>query len=251
MLFYLYFLVPIVIFFCPAVVAAEELNPCQILNHRGTDYTVCRVNTQFYALRLYWRSSAGLPLASLYGLEAEIKSRGYTFSFAMNAGMYDWKLAPVGLYVENGKEIKPLNKRAGSGNFHLKPNGVFFVRQDGSAGVMDTQTYAASGIKPQFATQSGPMLVIHGNLHPRLAARAKSQKYRNGVGVSNSGEVYFAISMSAVTFPDFASLFKDRLHTGQALFLDGTVSSLRSGGKTVQGDFWPLGPMIGIDRKTP
>ena len=50
----------------------------------------------------------------------------------MNAGMFGEDLKPIGLYVEDGVQAKRLNRRDGYGNFHLKPNGVFYVNGSGS-----------------------------------------------------------------------------------------------------------------------
>jgi uncharacterized protein YigE (DUF2233 family) len=163
----------------------------------------------------------------------------------MNAGMYDDRQRPIGLYIEDGVQSKKLNRRNGVGNFHLKPNGVFFVR-NGKAGVLDAESYAKSGIKPDFASQSGPMLVINGKIHPKLSPTGTSRKLRNGVGVDAAGRVYFVISEGAVTFHQFASVFKDELKTPYALFFDGTVSSIYAPELGRNDGFLPLGPMVGV-----
>jgi uncharacterized protein YigE (DUF2233 family) len=225
---------------------------CSPLTYNGADYTVCKVAQKQYRLRVFWKAQNGMPFASLRSLESERKN----LYFSMNGGMYDWKLAPIGLYVENGVQLKPLSKSNGWGNFHLKPNGVFYVNADYSAGVLDAASYAAARIKPQFATQSGPMLVVNGKLHPKFQKSGTSRKYRNGVGVVKSvggggedseGTIYFAISKTPVTFTEFATLFRDKLKTQNALYLDGSVSSLRFDGQSMQGGFRPLGPMIGAE----
>ncbi len=222
-------------------------NLCSTLSYKQIDYTVCKVQQKHHHLKVFWKSKNNTPFASLRSLESEHKA----LYFSMNAGMYDDQLAPIGLYVENGVQLKPISRAQGWGNFHLKPNGVFYINADNVAGVLDTTTFESARIKPKFATQSGPMLVVNGKLHPKFTLHGMSRKYRNGVGVSKNGngegEVYFAISQSPVTFTEFATLFKDKLKTQNALYLDGSVSSLRSNGQSVQGDFRPLGPMIGAE----
>jgi uncharacterized protein YigE (DUF2233 family) len=222
---------------------------CSTLKYNGADYTVCKMSQGQYHPRVFWKSETGMPFASLRNLESEMSVQKKRLTFSMNGGMFDHDLAPIGLYIENGFQLKPLNKAGGWGNFHLKPNGVFYVKADYTAGVFDSAAYASSGIKPQFATQSGPMLVINGKLHPKFTPRGTSRKYRNGVGVNSigEGEVYFVISQSPVTFTEFAKLFRDKLKTPYALYLDGSVSSLRFDGQSMQGDFRPLGPMIGVE----
>ena len=85
--------------------------------------------------------------------------------FATNAGMFDADYKPIGLYVENGRELVRTNTRSGWGNFHMKPNGIFYVAGE-RAGVLETGAYLRKQLHP--ATQSGPMLVINGRLHPRF-----------------------------------------------------------------------------------
>ena len=225
---------------------------CYALNYKGAEYTVCKAIQGQYNLKLFWKSQKGTPFASLRSLDSERSLAKKPLWFSMNAGMFDDKLAPIGLYIENGVELKPLNRANGWGNFHLKPNGVFYVMPDNSTGVLDAATYAGANIKPQFATQSGPMLVINGKLHPKFHKEGTSRKYRNGVGVvkakgAEEGITYFVISHMPITFTEFASVFKDKLKTQNALYLDGSVSSLRFNGKSMQGDFRPLGPMIGAE----
>ena len=229
---------------------------CSALYYKGTDYTVCKVAQKQYSLQVFWKSQNGTPFASLRTLESERLLLKKPLSFSMNGGMFDFDLAPIGLYIENGVQLKPLNRANGWGNFHLKPNGVFYVNTDGNAGVLDSAAYIAANVKPKFATQSGPMLVVNGKLHPKFTPRGTSRKYRNGVGVAKAkggegeisdGSIYFVISQSPITFTEFATLFRDKLKTQNALYLDGSVSSLRFDGQSMQGDFRPLGPMIGAE----
>ncbi len=183
------------------------------------------------------RCSTLTPMANLIGyissLASELKSQNQNLLFAMNAGMFDENQRPIGLYIEDGVQSKKLNRRAGGGNFHLKPNGVFYVK-DGKPAVVETEAFAKSGVKPDFATQSGPMLVINGKIHPKFSPTGTSRKLRNGVGIDDKGTVTFVISENAVTFWEFASLFKDDLASRNALFFDGSVSSLYAPGRQSQ-----------------
>ena len=168
--------------------------------------------------------------------------------FAMNAGMFDVRGAPIGLYVENGRTLRKLNRRNGPGNFHLKPNGVFFI--DGTkGGVMETEAFAASGIRPEFASQSGPMLVVDG----RIVAAAQEERFsrtslqrRNGVGAPDGHTLVFAISDGWVNFHSFARLFRDHLKAPNALFLDGSISSLYAPDVGRSDGFAPLGPIVAL-----
>lgn len=226
----------------PAVAAPPEPGICRAVEAQGEAFTVCTVDLRRQRLKLFWLGADGLPYASLGTLAAK---QGPRLGFAMNAGMYDKDQAPVGLYVEEGRELKRLSTADGPGNFHLKPNGVFFVKGE-HAGVLDTARYQRARLKPEFATQSGPMLVIDGQIHPKISADGPSQKIRNGVGVREDGRTaVFAISERPVTFGAFARLFRDDLGCRNALFLDGSVSSLYAPNLGRSDLSRPLGPMVG------
>ncbi|MGU3665943.1 phosphodiester glycosidase family protein [Methylobacterium sp. A49B] len=224
----------------PAPPTAPET--CRAVQAQGETFTVCAIDLRRQRLRLFWLQGDGRPYGSL-GTLAE--KQGGRLSFAMNAGMYDKDQAPVGLYVEDGREMRHVSTTDGPGNFHLKPNGVFWVKGD-KAGVLDTTRYLRTKVRPDYATQSGPMLVIDGQIHPKISADGPSQKVRNGVGVTADGHVaVFAISERPVTFGAFARLFKDDLGCRNALFLDGSVSSLYAPGIGRSDISRPLGPLIG------
>ncbi|MBB2963669.1 phosphodiester glycosidase family protein [Methylobacterium sp. R2-1] len=224
----------------PAAAAAK--GPCEAVEFEGQPYTICTVDLRRERVRLFWLGADGLPYGSLSSLADR---QGPRLSFAMNAGMYDKGQAPVGLYVEDGREMKGVSTANGPGNFHLKPNGVFYVKGD-RAGVLDTGRYLRAKPAPDFATQSGPMLVVEGKIHPKISADGPSQKIRNGVGVRDGGRVaLFAISERPVTFGAFARLFKDSLGCRNALFLDGSVSSLYAPGLGRSDLSRPLGPLVG------
>jgi uncharacterized protein YigE (DUF2233 family) len=146
--------------------------------------------------------------------------------------------------VENGTQSKKLNTRNGYGNFHLKPNGVFFIAGD-RLGVMATDEYVKSDVKPDFATQSGPMLVINGTFHPKFSESGTSYKRRNGVGMVDDHTAVFVITDSVVNFHAFAKFFRDDLKCPNALFFDGSISSLYAPELGRDDGFVPLGPMVG------
>ena len=217
---------------------------CAALKYKGQFYTVCDPTSETTQLEVFNLDTSGQPFRYFSALAQSLASDGKSLSFAMNAGMFDENQRPIGLYVEDGKQAKKLNRRNGTGNFHLKPNGVFYI-VDGKPGVLDSEAFAKSGIKPQFASQSGPMLVINGELHPKFSASGTSRKIRNGVGINADGEAVFAISDNAVTFHEFASLFRDQLKCSNALFFDGSVSGLYARDLGRNDGFLPLGPMVG------
>jgi len=215
------------------------------MRYQGEGYVVCSFDLRRDDMRLYLDDSTGRPHGSFSSLAQSLKSRGRTLRFAMNAGMFEQDQSPVGLYVEEGKRLRRADLREGQSNFHLRPNGVFWIG-DKTAGIMETSRYLANPPPARFATQSGPMLVIDGRVHPKIRPTGESEKIRNGVCVRDGANVIFAISDGAVTFHAFATLFKDGLGCGNALFLDGSVSSLYAPDLSRDDELVPLGPMVGV-----
>ena len=236
---------------CLVTLAPARAEVCRDLDDQGADYTICTIEAGRGDLRLYLRDGAGRPYATFSQLAAALAQGKETLLFAMNAGMFEQDLSPVGLFVESGQQRKAANTRDGPGNFHMKPNGVFYFGPHG-AGVMETRAFIDAHLHPAFATQSGPMLVIDGAIHPKLQPDGTSEKIRNGVGVRDHGRtIVFAISRDAVSFYRFASLFRDRLGCDNALFLDGTISSLYAPGLGRTMQLLPVGPMVGLTEKAP
>jgi uncharacterized protein YigE (DUF2233 family) len=160
--------------------------------------------------------------------------------------MYHPDNSPVGLYVEEGRELVRANTSAGPGNFHMRPNGVFYLTGE-VAGILETRSFTKQKPQLDFATQSGPMLVIDGEVNSRFVRYGGSKKYRVAVGSRDRDLVVFAISESEVSFGEFARLFRDKLRCKNALFLDGGSStSFYSPVLGRNSNFLPLGPIIGV-----
>src|SRR5215831_10030683 len=179
--------------FAPAAFASPL---CQSVSFESAAYTVCEVDLRLQAVRLFWRKPDGERYGRLAALPAA--QRTGRLAFAMNAGMYDPAYRPVGLYVENGRELVRANTNPGPGNFHMRPNGIFYVAGE-TAGVLDTGSFLTKRPAVDFATQSGPMLVVDGRLHP-LFGRSHSRKFRSGVGMRDEHTLAFAIPDTEVTF---------------------------------------------------
>lgn len=232
-----------IVFSCGSTAQARRV--CGDISFQRHNYSICTIDTTQDKLSLFWRDSAGKPFATFEQLAAWLAQTRKTLIFGMNAGMFGDDLSPVGLYIEDSEIRHRANTRDGPGNFHMKPNGVFFFGRAG-VGVMETQAYLKAHLHPEFATQSGPMLVIDGQIHPKIQPDGTSLKIRNGVGVRNAHTAVFAISRDPVSFYEFASLFRDKLACANALFLDGTISNLYAPalGRTLQ--WLPVGPMLGV-----
>jgi len=208
---------------------AASAEPCRNEAFRGASYIVCSFDPTKDDLRIVWRGRDGRPFRTFDALAAEVEESGKSLQFAMNGGMYEDDLSPVGLHVENGRTLAKVNTVTVKGspgqipNFYKKPNGVFYLG-DGKAGVLATEKYLAKRPKASFATQSGPMLVIDGAIHPAFIVKSRDLKPRDGVGVSSPTEVHFVISQGSVSFYEFARFFRDRLGVKNALFLDGGLA---------------------------
>ncbi len=218
---------------------------CRHLTEAGEGYAVCEVRAD-EDLRLFLTAPDGQPYGSFQRLSEALAAGGKILAFAMNGGMYHPDRRPVGLYLEDFRQQMRIVTSAGPGNFGLLPNGVFCFG-DGVLKVIESREYEAAPPSCRYASQSGPMLVIDGELHPRFVKDSNSRNIRNGVGVSADGSrAYFAISDRPVTFHSFGSLFRDRLKTPQALYLDGRVSRLFAPGLGRDDPGWAMGPIIGL-----
>ena len=216
---------------------------CRDLFFEETSFTVCEANPVSEDIRLFLGDEDGSPLGTFDNLEAAVWPK--SLDWAMNAGMYHPDRSPVGLYVEDGKAISRIVTREGPGNFGLLPNGVLCLT-DGAARIIESRQFAEDPPACRFATQSGPMLVIDGALHPRLIPESDSLNIRNGVGVTPDGRLFAVISNDRVNFHRFARFFRDVLGTPNALFLDGRVSRLYAPDLNRHDLGFPVGPMLGV-----
>ena len=220
---------------------------CEEMQVEGQGYTVCTVDPARDDLRLFLKDPDNdSTLGSFASVDRMLARDGARLVFAMNAGMYHADRSPVGLYIEDGREHAPLVTRAGPGNFGLLPNGVFCIR-DGRVDVIETLRFADDRPACRDASQSGPMLVIDGDLHPRFLRDSDSRYIRNGVGTSADGDrAWFVISGAPVNFHRFGRVFRDHLGAAQALYFDGNISRLHAPGLGRSDQGFPLGPVVGV-----
>jgi uncharacterized protein YigE (DUF2233 family) len=173
-------------------------------------------------IKLYYQNEQGQNFGSIQNLKTSIEKNKQTLLFAMNGGMYKPGGAPQGLYMQNKIKLSQLDTTTASGNFYLKPNGVFYICTDNSADICTTSDFKDIG-QIKYATQSGPMLVIKGKIHSAFKEGSLNTNIRNGVGILSDGKVIFALSKNPVNFYSFANYFK-KLGCKNALYLDGSVS---------------------------
>jgi uncharacterized protein YigE (DUF2233 family) len=220
---------------------------CNAVKFVDKKFTVCRVDVHKEHVQLFLHDENGQPFNYFDRLADWLRVRGQKLVFAMNAGMYHSDFSAVGLFVAGGRQFTPLNTNNGDGNFFLKPNGVFAITKQG-ARVLAASEYL--GYQSQgyvlLATQSGPLLVHNGKLHPVFKANSTSRLLRNGVGVSSFSTALFVMGETPVNFYEFATFFRDQLHCQNALFLDGSVSSLYMPALQRDDSQAELGPIIAV-----
>ncbi|MCB1496357.1 MAG: phosphodiester glycosidase family protein [Bauldia sp.] len=207
-----------------AVSPAAAKAACQRQSFEDSSYIVCDFHLATDDLRTFWRGPDDRPYATFDALADDLAAKDKTLVFAMNGGMYGDDLSPIGLYIEGSRELHPVNTATSTErpapNFYKKPNGVFLVA-NGAAMVMTTEDFLKEAPSADFATQSGPMLVIDGALHPAFIPGSDSVKERNGICAPVPDRVTVAITEGGVNFHDFGRFFRDRLGCDNALFLDG------------------------------
>ena len=220
---------------------------CRSIIFEDTPLTHCLATPARHEIAMDLGPSGEAPYRSL---TAYSKYRGSeAIAFAMNAGMFDKVGKPIGYFVEDGERLQSLNTADGEGNFHMKPNGVFFGTGD-TWEVRSSEDFLANvRERPQFGTQSGPMLVIEGKLHPDLSRDGESRLVRNAVGVDEKGRAHFVISNAAISFGKLARFYRDELSVKNALYLDGNVSALWNPATDRLDAGAPIGPIVVVERK--
>lgn len=229
-----------------AVVEADPDSACQPVTFEGVTLTHCTADPERHTIRTALAPASGDNFGTIEGWAAGKDESA--IAFVMNAGAFGDDLKPLGYFVENADRLVELNRGDGDGNFFLKPNGVFF----GSGAmwrIIETDTFLRTvGTRPQFGTQSGPMLVIGGDLHPEIQEDGPSKAIRSGVGIASDGRAHFVISDAPVSFGQIARYFRDEVKAPNALLLDAGNSALwdPASGRM---DARRVGPLIVVETK--
>ncbi len=230
----------------PTPTAAAQ-SACEAVRFEGARLTHCIADPASHTITTALAPDGRMPYRSFASYRAENGADGV--AFAMNGGMFDDAGQPIGYYVEDGERLKELNRAEGPGNFHLKPNGVFFGTGAQWQVLSAERFYSEVKDRPAFGTQSGPMLVVDGKIHPEITENGPSRLARNGVGVDDDGRAHFVITDDPVSFGLLARYFLNELDTPNALFLDGTVSALWDPAANRTDGIAPLGPLIVVQNK--
>lgn len=225
---------------------ANGPSACRAVTFENVALTHCIADPAKHRIGMANVGADKQPFGSLPAFAATADAE--TIAFAVNGGMYGDDLKPIGYYVEKGERLAQLNRGAGDGNFYMKPNGVFFGT-GGKWRVMGSNTFFETvGDRPEFGTQSGPLLLIDGKLHPDIQDNGPSRAVRNGVGVDAAGKAHFVMSDADISFGQLARYFRDELKVATALYLDGAISSLWDPA-TGRLDTNRVGPIIVVTKR--
>jgi uncharacterized protein YigE (DUF2233 family) len=205
------------------------------------------VDTKTQDLQLYWKNDKGETLNSIQNLKTFVESKNLTLTFAMNGGMFNKDFNPQGLFIQNSKTLAILDTTEGNGNFYLKPNGVFYITTHNIPSICKTTNFVDNK-EIKFATQSGPMLVIDGQIHSAFKEGSTNLNIRNGVGILPNNKVVFAMSKNEINFYYFAKYFQS-LGCKNALYLDGFVSRTYLPEKNWTQTDGNFGVIIGVTKK--
>lgn len=206
---------------------AAELRQYRV---REVQINTCQIDLQKDTLRTYWKDDQGKVFGKFSQLRTWLRERNQHIVCATNAGIYDKQLQPLGMYVEQGRQLRRLNQRQNAyGNFYMQPNGVFMIL-DGQAKIIDTETLAADLPRWQqqarYATQSGPIMLQNRVINMRFDPDSINVATRNAVCTLSDNQVMLAIARNPITFYDFAVFLRDRLDCVDALYLDGNISRM-------------------------
>ncbi len=250
----------VIVFLLTALPSLAQLSPdnFQILHSdslfksvtlRNKKYFVCEVDPKKYKIETFNKNEADHSIhtfQTIYNLRKDLV-------FAINGGMYQEDLSPLGLLIVNNKTIRKVNTvKNAHGNFYMEPNGIFLLDKQNKPQVVTTDDYLNKTFEARIATQSGPMLVTNGSINSNFTDGSANLHIRNGVGINDNGHVVFVISEERVNFYDLAHLFKNYLKCDNALYLDGFVSQYFS--PQLQGtpkEGVRLGVFIAVSAKSP
>lgn len=197
----------------------------KFVSYKNQKFAAYVVNLKKDKLTFNFKNSKNKNIKTFINLKNYYKKKNKELVFATNGGIFQENYNPEGIYIENGKELFPLNLDNGHGNFYMKPNGVFYINKWGGNHIVRSKSFKKSK-HIKFAAQSGPLLVFNGKISKNFGKKSVNKKTRSGVGKINDSTVVFIISLKPVNFYDFASVFKNKFKCKNALYLDGVISRM-------------------------
>lgn len=219
--------------------------------YQGGAYFVAAFDLRAFGVTFGLRDDAGQLWESPSRWATALLQAGREPWLVMNAGMYHPSGEPVGYWVQNRTQGHPLVRGDGDGNFFLLPNGVFAVLHERVI-IAETEAFMAQEVADVIhATQSGPMLLLDGEVHPAFIPDSTFLNVRNAVGTTDGTRLVCAISLNPVSFWQFATALRDGLGVTNALYLDGSISRAWFQGARYPTFALPapLGPLLAVHRQ--
>ena len=210
------------------------------------NFIVYKTKLENKAVKMNWLDNNGKALNSMKRfVEYTGKDK---ILFATNGGIYKENYTPEGLYIENYLLMSEINLKDGEGNFYVKPNGIFYIK-NGKPYITDSEKFVYDK-DIQYAVQSGPLLIENGKISTKFSPDSKSLKLRSGVGVTDDGELVFLMSSEKVNFYEFMEYALKKLNCKDFLFLDGTISKMYfKEDKRIPEQNYPFVTIISIEEK--
>jgi uncharacterized protein YigE (DUF2233 family) len=230
-----------------ATLATSAQSACSPASFEGVALTHCLADPARHSISVVYGPGDGSAAYGTLAAFAE-SADASAIAFAMNGGAFSDDLSPRGYLVVSGERLSQLDRSEGEGNFYLKPNGVFFGGKDGWRVLTTERFFRTVRDRPAFGTQSGPMLLVNGELGASISANGTSRTVRNAVGVDTDGRAHFVISNAAISYGELARYMRDELGVTDALFLDANSSSLWDPA-TGRLDEGRTGPILVVSKK--
>ena len=136
----------------------------KIKKKEETNFVCYQVDLKKDKIKMYWKNDSNQILKSIKNLKSFTETKNENLVFAMNGGMYKIDNSPQGLFIQNNNLINKVDTSVGTGNFYLQPNGIFYINKDASAFIKTTKDFTLNK-DIDFATQSGPMLIINNKIN--------------------------------------------------------------------------------------
>ncbi len=222
--------------------AEDYINTIQYTKQNNIALRYYQPNLQKENIHIFWKDEKDTPYITLENLMKIQKEKGRILLFAMNGGIYSNDATPGGLYIEDYKLIKDINLNSGTDNFHVKPNGVFYMKNNKPYVVVSEEFVFEPTIS--MAVQSGPMLIYQGEINNKYTPKGSTQYIRNGVCINANDELFFIQSLQATNMYNFAKAVKDRFQCTNFLYLDGFLSHMQALSGENQGE--QIRPFISI-----
>ena len=227
------------------------------IKFKGMEFDIFITNTDSNEISMHLKSPGkGKNYSNIIGLLNSEVLKGRKVLMITNAGMYTSSHEPEGLFIENRRPINELDKKIIPNtdlNFYMKPNGVYFIDTAEVNYISKTEDFEGyvkkNKINVKYATQSGPMLVIGGEIHDKFKVGSPNLNIRSGVGIISDKKTVFIISKTETNFYDFGVLFKEVFNCKNALYLDGAISLMYINDIAPNERGGNFGPMISVVKK--